>query len=67
MADSDNPKDGYVLATELYLYIHKVLDNYNKTLTFENRTKTQTPRFGKITMSELSRGDFVFPYTSGVN
>jgi WD40 repeat protein len=52
-SDRDNPKDGYVLATELHQYIKRELDK---------RGEKQTPSFRKIPMSELSRGDFVFPY-----
>ncbi len=51
-ADRDHPRDGYVLATELYLYVKKEVGDYSGN--------TQTPRFGKILVPELDRGDFVF-------
>jgi WD40 repeat protein len=53
-SDSDNPKDGYILASELYAYIRKEVIRYT-----DNQ---QTPVFGKIVIQELARGDFVFAY-----
>lgn len=53
-AFGDRPKDGYVLATELYLYVRQEVSTYTE--------KTQTPIFGKIVQQELARGDFVFVY-----
>lgn len=54
-SDSDNPKDGYILASELYAYVRKEVIRYT-----DNQ---QTPVFGKIVIQELARGDFVFAYT----
>lgn len=48
----DSPRDGYVLATELYLYVKQEVGKYTG-----NR---QTPTFGKISNQDLARGDFVF-------
>jgi formylglycine-generating enzyme required for sulfatase activity len=49
--DADHPRDGYILASELYYYIKKTVAG----------TKTPTtPLFGKIGVPELARGDFVF-------
>jgi hypothetical protein len=54
-ADSDHPKDGYILATELAAYIKREVSWYSG--------KMQTPVFGKIVLpSELAKGDFVFAY-----
>jgi hypothetical protein len=50
----DRPKDGYVLATELYLYVHNEVKAYTGG--------RQTPVFGKILKQELARGDFIFVY-----
>jgi hypothetical protein len=55
-ADSDNPKDGYILASELYTYIRKDVAAYSQK---------QTPVFGKILIPELARGDFVFVVDTG--
>ncbi len=55
--DVDHPKDGYVLASELYHYVLKEVSEYTR------RTgHLQTPVFGKILKQELARGDFVFIY-----
>jgi uncharacterized caspase-like protein len=54
--DGDNPKDGYILASELYAYIRKEVARYSYK---------QTPIFGKILQPELARGDFVFIADSG--
>jgi hypothetical protein len=51
-ADGDHERDGYVLATELYLYVKKEVGAY--------MGGRQTPRFGKLLEPELDRGDFVF-------
>jgi WD40 repeat protein len=50
----NRPKDGYVFATELYLYIRDEVKQYTKN--------NQTPVFGKSEQQELARGDFVFVY-----
>jgi WD40 repeat protein len=54
MEDRDHRKDGYVLATELYLYVAREVRDYTGG--------RQTPVFGKILKQELARGDFVFVY-----
>jgi formylglycine-generating enzyme required for sulfatase activity len=48
--DGDNPRDGYVLASELYAYIKKEVSKYSNL----------TPVLGKIPKQELARGDFIF-------
>ncbi len=48
------PRDGYVLATELYLYVRDEVKAYTRG--------RQTPVFGKIIKQELARGDFIFVY-----
>jgi WD40 repeat protein len=53
-ADRDHPKDGYVLASELYAYILKEVTYFSD--------RKQTPVFGKIFKQELAKGDFVFIY-----
>jgi WD40 repeat protein/uncharacterized caspase-like protein len=54
-ANGDNPKDGYILASELAAYIKQEVSRYTRN--------QQTPVFGKILKQELARGDFVFVYT----
>lgn len=52
VAFGDKPQDGFVLATELYLYVRQQVSEYT-----HNR---QTPTFGKLFDQTLARGDVVF-------
>jgi WD40 repeat protein len=56
-AYGNNPRDGYVLASELAVYIKQEVGTATRG--------RQTPVFGKIPTQELARGDFVFVYGQG--
>ena len=51
--EGDLNRDGYVLGSELYLYLNDKITNYSGS--------SQTPLEGKIRDTLLDQGDFVFP------
>jgi formylglycine-generating enzyme required for sulfatase activity len=51
--EGDLNRDGYVLGSELYLYMNDKITNYSGS--------SQTPLEGKIRDTRLDQGDFVFP------